>query len=104
MNVHWCQEPEKGLLKPDLVLLLILSEKEISKRPNYGDERYENKETQEKVANMFMKMSEEQEDWDVVEADGGVDDVHQLLLEKVMKKVSEVGHKPIEILNFKQQS
>ncbi|KAJ3644544.1 hypothetical protein Zmor_022269 [Zophobas morio] len=104
MNVQWCQEPEKGLLKPDLVLLLILSEKEISKRPNYGDERYENKETQEKVANMFMKMSGEQEDWDVVEADGGVDDVHQLLLEKVMKKVSEVGHKPIEILNFKQQS
>nr|XP_008196693.1 PREDICTED: thymidylate kinase [Tribolium castaneum] len=99
MSVKWCQEPENGLLKPDLVLLLVLSEAEMVKRPNYGSEIYENREMQEKVAQAFRDLSE-REKWEVVSADGGVEDVHKELLDKVIKKVSQVGTQPLHTLNF----
>ncbi|KAH0815531.1 thymidylate kinase isoform X2 [Tenebrio molitor] len=104
MKLHWCQEPENGLLRPDLVFLLTLSENEMAKRPNFGDERYENTETQEKVAKAFLDMSREQGDWEVVPADGTIEDVHKVLLERAVKKIAEVERKSIRNLNFKSQS
>lgn len=99
MDLEWCQGPEKGLLKPDLVFLLTLSEEEMVKRPKYGSEIYENQETQEKVAKTFMKMSDE-EKWEVICADGAMEEVHKVLLDKVMKKMSEVGTHTLDTLNF----
>ncbi|XP_044272771.1 thymidylate kinase [Tribolium madens] len=99
MSLKWCQDPEKGLLKPDLVLLLVLSEAEVVKRPNYGNEIYETKETQEKVAEAFMDLSRK-EKWEVVSADGSLEQVHKVLLDKVIKKVAEVGGHPLRTLNF----
>jgi dTMP kinase len=104
MKLHWCQEPENGLLRPDLVFLLTLSENEMAKRPNFGDERYENTETQEKVAKAFLDMSREQGDWEVVPADGSIEDVHKVLLERAVKKIAEVERKSIRNLNFESQS
>lgn len=40
LDFEWCKAPEKGLLKPDLVLFLKLSASAIQKRGGFGDERY----------------------------------------------------------------
>lgn len=42
LDFDWCKAPEKGLLKPDLVLFLQLSTAAIEKRGGFGDERYAN--------------------------------------------------------------
>ncbi|RZC36826.1 thymidylate kinase, partial [Asbolus verrucosus] len=74
MKIQWCQEPEKGLLKPDKVFLLTLPESKIEKRPNYGSERYENKTTQKKVARAYLEMSKEQEEWEIVSGEGDIEE------------------------------
>lgn len=39
LDLEWCKAPEKGLLKPDLVLYLTMTAAAISKRGGFGDER-----------------------------------------------------------------
>lgn len=39
LDFDWCKAPEKGLLKPDLVLFLQLSAAAIEKRGGFGEER-----------------------------------------------------------------
>lgn len=39
LDFDWCKAPEKGILKPDLVLFLQLSTAAIEKRGGFGDER-----------------------------------------------------------------
>lgn len=41
LDFEWCKAPEKGLLKPDLVLFLHLSAATIEKRGGFGNERYD---------------------------------------------------------------
>lgn len=39
LDLDWCKAPEAGLLKPDLVLFLTLSEEAAKARSGYGEER-----------------------------------------------------------------
>lgn len=39
LDLEWCKAPERGLLKPDLVLLLTMTASAISKRGGFGEER-----------------------------------------------------------------
>ena len=52
--------------KPDLVVYLDLSIEEISKRAQFGDERYETVDMQKKVAECFRTLTEP--DWVVLDA------------------------------------
>lgn len=101
MNLRWCQEPEKGLLQPDLVFLLKLTQDAAAKRPQFGEEVYENIEFQQRVNQAYNDLSKEYPNWEIVDADGSIDNVHKILLQKVLDKMEEVEDKPIGILNFK---
>ena len=48
LNEKWCCFPDIGIIKPDLTILLEASLDDISKRPNFGMERFENTEFQKK--------------------------------------------------------
>lgn len=39
LDLDWCKAPEAGLLKPDIVLFLTLSEEAAKARSGYGEER-----------------------------------------------------------------
>lgn len=39
LDLDWCKAPEAGLLKPDLVLFLTLTEEAAKARSGYGEER-----------------------------------------------------------------
>jgi dTMP kinase len=39
LNYNWCRAPEAGLLKPDVVLMLTLSQEAMAKRGGFGEER-----------------------------------------------------------------
>lgn len=65
-DLDWCKGPDKGLPIPDMVIYLKLSVEEASKRGNYGEERYENKEFQTNVANVFETLRER--NWRMIDA------------------------------------
>ena len=51
--MSWCKQPEVGLPKPDSVLFLKLAPEIASKRADYGEERYEQRAFQDKVAQNY---------------------------------------------------
>ncbi|AMD21587.1 HFL269Cp [Eremothecium sinecaudum] len=51
MDLQWCIQPEKGLIKPDLTLFFTTDT--AAERQGFGDERYEVEEFQKKVKVKF---------------------------------------------------
>ncbi|KAG5865909.1 hypothetical protein JTB14_011378 [Gonioctena quinquepunctata] len=100
MDLNWCQHPENGLPKPDLVFLLTLTQEEMLARPGFGDERYENLAFQNDVANMFDKICEREGSWMKINAAGTIEEVHKKLMDASLKKIAEVESIPLETLNF----
>lgn len=93
MDFAWCKQPDEGLPRPDLVFLLTLSPEAIANRPGYGNERYEQPETQKRVAEMFTKLKNDS--WIVVDADDTVDNVHDNLLDDILTTIDKVKDKPL---------
>lgn len=99
MTLEWCQHPEKGLPKPDVVFLLTLSPEEMILRPGFGDERYENADFQKDVANLYDKLCDEGDNWVKINAAGSIDDVQGKLL-KICLEVVNKKMPPLDILKF----
>ena len=59
--MEWCKQPDIGLPKPDLVLFLQASHDIMSKRAEFGGERYEQTDFQLRVAKNFNALREK--DW-----------------------------------------
>ncbi|CAH1396635.1 unnamed protein product [Nezara viridula] len=59
MNLEWLKSPERGLLKPDLVLFLKLEPNVIKQRKGFGEERYETLEFQEAVFRCFELLTDD---------------------------------------------
>ena len=57
--MSWCRQPEIGLPKPDAVLFLQLSPEAASQRADFGEERYEQREFQDKVARNYSHLMDE---------------------------------------------
>ncbi|CAH1999451.1 unnamed protein product [Acanthoscelides obtectus] len=100
MDYAWCKQPENGLPKPDIVFLLTLSEEEMLIRPGFGNERYENVETQRKVAKVFERLYSESDNWVKINAAESMEQVQESLLTQCLKKIEAVKTKPLETLNF----
>ena len=58
LDLEWCKKPEIGLPKPDLVLYFELSAEDAAKRGQYGEEIYEKKEFQSRVAENYELLKE----------------------------------------------
>lgn len=89
LDFEWCKIPEKGLLKPDLVVYLTLKEEVISLRGGFGDERYETNEMQKRVKKAFEKMMEHPL-WQVIDADKTEDMLSNELEKLVLEKIQNV--------------
>ena len=91
LPLSWARDPEVGLPRPDLVIFLDLEPEAAEERGGYGDEKYEKREMQEKVRQLFhaLKDSEEEEASDMVIYDAGrsVEEVSK----DILRSVSSVG-------------
>lgn len=94
LDFEWCKNPDKGLLKPDLVIYLTLTAEAMARRSGYGDERYDIPEFQQKVMSMFMKM-EEKPLWQLVDADKTEKDLSDDLLERVSQRIQGLDQKAL---------
>lgn len=85
LSWSWCRAPDVGLPAPDLVLFLRVSSAVAEQRGGFGQERYEKREVQQKVAGAFKRLGETmpEGEWIEVDADRAMEDVHQELVSRV---------------------
>jgi dTMP kinase len=94
LSLSWCSNPEIGLPIPDKVLFLTIPMEIALQRGEFGQERYEKKEFQEKVNKQFQQIIQLEKDkgreWEIIEASGSVQEIHEKLLEIVVKVKEQV--------------
>lgn len=94
MDLSWCFEPEKGLPKPDSVLLFKLNEDALQQRKGFGDERYEQTEFQRKVAENYEKLRDNS--WIDIDADKDIDSLSEVVKEIVVDVIKKAQFSPLE--------
>lgn len=98
VDFKWCCDPENGLPKPDLVMILKLSSEEMIKRSGFGEERYENIEFQNKVDKNYEKFKND--NFIQVDAAQDISVLTNKLLEKVLKTIDSVKNRGLGELNL----
>ncbi|KAG9764708.1 thymidylate kinase, partial [Aureobasidium melanogenum] len=71
LSLAWCRHPEEGLPRPDLCLFLDISAEDAAKRGGWGEERYEKKELQDRVRQLFADIRATDDGSDFVTIDAG---------------------------------
>ncbi|GAB7347052.1 hypothetical protein MBLNU459_g3192t1 [Dothideomycetes sp. NU459] len=71
LDLTWARRPEEGLPRPDLCLFLDISAENAAKRGGFGEERYEKKELQDRVRQLFAEIRATQDGADFVTIDAG---------------------------------
>ncbi|KAI9227591.1 MAG: deoxythymidylate kinase-like protein [Piptocephalis tieghemiana] len=90
LPLDWCRDPDRGLLRPDLVLLLDQPIAIAAAREGWGKERYEKVEFQEQVRSCFHHLlRQEKNDWKVIDASQELLKVHANLLEYVQQIIED---------------
>lgn len=60
MDYEWCISPDRGLIRPDLIIFLDADPDVLSSRPGYGEEKYERADFQKKVQSAFKRIFSEE--------------------------------------------
>ncbi|KAI6709696.1 thymidylate kinase [Diplocarpon mali] len=71
LSLTWAQTPDVGLPRPDIVVFLDLQAEEAEKRGGFGEEKYENKEMQQRVRELFLSLLEadgDEKDMKIIDA------------------------------------
>ncbi|CAL6369202.1 unnamed protein product [Bathycoccus prasinos] len=75
LDQQWCKYSETGLVKPDCLMYMEISEDAAKKRGGFGEERYETTEMQKNVREVFADLREDW--WNVVDADRTIEEVQK---------------------------
>jgi dTMP kinase len=73
MDLEWCRGPDVGLLRPDLVVFLDAAPEKVAARAEYGEERYEKVDFQNKVYAAYKELADDA--WLMVDALQPMDDI-----------------------------
>lgn len=92
LDLAWARHPEEGLPRPDLCLFLDISAEDAAKRGGYGTEKYEKKEMQDRVRELFKTLmeSKERDDFILVDAGRSLEEVQTSVREHVKWKMETV--------------
>ncbi|KAI8917183.1 thymidylate kinase-domain-containing protein [Powellomyces hirtus] len=94
-DLDWCKAPDRGLLTPDLVIYFDIPTSVAASRAEYGGERYEKVEFQEKVRSQFAKLGEGDKRWAMVDAARPVEDIHEAVLGLALEAVERAKNEPL---------
>jgi len=98
LDQQWCKHSETGLVKPDCLMYMEISEEAAKKRGGFGEERYETTEMQKNVREVFADLREDW--WNVVDADRTIEEVEKDV-QKIAKEAVERCKKGTELQHFK---
>lgn len=94
LSLEWARTPDVGLPRPDRVIFLNLDAAEAERRGGYGEEKYEKREMQERVRDLFLNLQSrrEEEATDMILFDAGdsVDNVASAIWTEVSQFVNVV--------------
>ena len=96
LDLEWCKSTDRGLVKPDMVFYFDIDVKHASVRGDYGNDRYETVEFQEKVQNYFELLKDST--WVVIDANQPVGVIHDKLVKTVLNTLVECKNKRLEKL------
>jgi len=96
MDLEWCKQPDAGLPKPDLILLLNLSSEAMRARGGFGEERYEKDEIQKKVVDIFMALRDST--WKEIDADKSEEELSEELLSHITETLEKSKSLPLKKL------
>ena len=96
LSMEWCKKSDSGLIKPDAVIYMVLSDEAMSQRQGFGDEVYESLDFQSKVKVNYDKLMDDS--WIVVNTDIPREELHEKLMEIINETIEKSCHKPIEYL------
>lgn len=98
LSLEWARAPEVGLPRPDLCLFLNIDARTAATRGGFGEERYEDKELQGKVRNVFDRLMRSADGIDISVVNAGQD--VETVQGAIWAKVEEVlrGRETIEPL------
>lgn len=94
--LFWCQKADEGLPAPDLVFFLDVTLEDQTGRKNWGNEKFEKMEFQQKVATNYRQL--QNDSWVVIESKGSIEDIHSKVLAKTMEVMEKVKYKAIKEL------
>lgn len=101
MSKQWCMRPESGLPRPDLVFYLKAPVDSLLERGNFGEERYEKKDFQTNVFEVFEDIHKmEQEYWHPIDASQPKDVIHSIIKEKTLEILKQVENRPTNTLDW----
>lgn len=95
-NLNWCQQADIGLPKPDCVVLLKVSKRQQKLRSDWGKERFEHDEFQQRVDANYEKLKDDT--WIIIDADQDESAVHAEILQKTLSVIQEVQFHNIDLL------
>ncbi|CAO2647295.1 Nn.00g082170.m01.CDS01 [Neocucurbitaria sp. VM-36] len=65
LSLEWCRKPDEGLPRPDVCIFLDISAEDAAKRGGYGTEKYEKKDMQDRVRELFETLMQRKEGEDL---------------------------------------
>ncbi|KAH8654028.1 thymidylate kinase-domain-containing protein [Tricladium varicosporioides] len=94
LSLEWARTPDVGLPRPDRVIFLSLDAAEAERRGGYGEEKYEKREMQERVRDLFLSLQtrgeEEATDMILFDAEDSVENVASAIWAEVSQVVNAV--------------
>ncbi|KAF9194714.1 hypothetical protein BGZ51_007941 [Haplosporangium sp. Z 767] len=87
LDLTWCKNPDRGLIRPDITFFLDLPTSEAEKRGGFGDERYEKRELQENVREVFLKLKDKE--WVMIDAKKSILAMHYEILRETELKIRD---------------
>lgn len=101
MQLKWCMSPESGLPRPDAVFYLKAEVEDLLDRGNFGKERYEKKEFQVKIAQLFDTIYEKEKDyWHLIDAKQTQEEVHFQIKQKLPEIIMNAENSVVKTLNW----
>ncbi|EFN73327.1 Thymidylate kinase [Camponotus floridanus] len=96
-SLNWCQQPDLGLPKPDCVMFLKVSKRQQEQRSDWGKERFEHDEFQQRVNANYEKLRDDT--WITINADQDESAVHSEILRMALSVIQEIQYRNIELLS-----
>lgn len=102
LTMKWCSSIENGLPKPDLVIYLDVPRAVQTKRPGFGDERFETSEFQDMVREQYeILMRTAREQWLRIDVSNKTpEDIVAEVMQPVQECIQNSMHIPLGDLDF----
>lgn len=94
LDISWCRNPDIGLLTPDLVLFLDLPIESAERRGGFGEERYEKRDMQIKVRELFLQMQDPL--WKIIDADRSMSAIEQDIRHHTLSTIEIAQSSPLK--------